>query len=81
MDDIEIGTFEAKNKLSSLVRMAASGKKIWITNRGRRVALLSSGMHTTLDDSESLINRLSDFRKKAKIGKESLKSLIEEGHK
>ncbi|MFM8720876.1 MAG: type II toxin-antitoxin system Phd/YefM family antitoxin, partial [Chthoniobacterales bacterium] len=40
---MSLGTFEAKNKLSSLVDLAAKGSRIWITKRGRRVALLSSG--------------------------------------
>ena len=40
----EVGTFEAKNTLSALLEEAARGKRIWITRRGKRVALLSSGV-------------------------------------
>jgi prevent-host-death family protein len=40
---MSLGTFEAKNKLSALVEIASQGGRIWITKRGRRVALLSAG--------------------------------------
>jgi len=36
----EIGAFEAKNRLSELLRLAEAGEEIAITNRGRVVARL-----------------------------------------
>ena len=81
MDDIEVGTFEAKNKLSSLVQMASKGKKIWITRRGQRVALLSSGIHALPGNNKSLMNSFREIRARAATGKGTLKSLIEEGRK
>jgi prevent-host-death family protein len=46
----EIGTFEAKNKLSELLARAERGEEIVITRRGRPVAkLVSIG---TLSDRE-----------------------------
>jgi prevent-host-death family protein len=73
-----LGTFEAKNKLSSLVDLAAKGNRIWITKRGRRVALLSSGT----EGQQATGDLLTDFRgirSRAKVGRASIKSLIEEG--
>ena len=34
----EIGAFEAKNRLSELLRRAAAGEEITITNRGHVIA-------------------------------------------
>jgi prevent-host-death family protein len=34
----EVGAFEAKNRLSELLRLAEAGEEIAITNRGRIVA-------------------------------------------
>jgi len=39
---MEIGAFEAKNKLSALLERAARGEEIVITRRGRPVAKLVS---------------------------------------
>lgn len=79
MDEIEVGTFEAKNRLSALIDEAAKGQKVWITRRGKRVALLSSGreLETTETPDETLA-RFRDLRRSARNGPESLKSLIEE---
>jgi len=37
---LEIGSFEAKNKLSDLLAKAEKGQTIYITRRGKRVAIL-----------------------------------------
>lgn len=78
---LHIGTFEAKNKLSSLVDRASKGSRIWITKRGKRVALLSSGVeHTTKTEMDPLTSfRVIRSRSKGKGA--SLKSLIEEGRR
>lgn len=78
----EIGAFEAKNKLSALLDEAARGQRIWITKRGQRVALLSSGSETNQTSGQnSLCETFQRIRQKGKPGAESLKSLIEEGRK
>ena len=81
MDEIEVGTFEAKNRLSALVEEAAKGQRVWITKRGKRVALLSSGIDSTdqLETPEEILARFRKLRRSARKGDESLKSLIEEG--
>jgi prevent-host-death family protein len=80
-EEIEVGTFEAKNKLSALVDRASRGGRIWITKRGRRVALLSSGSESPVSAGPGLAERFSRIREKAKAGEESLKDLIEEGRR
>ncbi len=76
----EVGTFEAKNRLSELVEEASRGGRIWITKRGRRVALLSSGTTAIKPDEFSTpVARFRQIRGVCKSGPESIKSLIEEG--
>jgi prevent-host-death family protein len=84
MKPIEIGSFEAKNRLSELLAQAEKGQKIYITRRGRRVAILSppdadeAGARKSLS---SLIKEIRTFRSHAKPGPEPLKRLIEEGRR
>jgi len=78
---LHIGTFEAKNKLSSLVDRASKGSRIWITKRGKRTALLSSGVECLGKTDVDLIASFRLIRKRSKSGNDSLKSLIEEGQR
>lgn len=81
---IEIGAFQAKNQLSSLLRQVEKGQRVFITRRGERVALLI-GVHDQLVDAiedespEERLAQVREFRRSAEGGKESLKDLIEEG--
>jgi len=78
----EIGAFEAKNKLSALLDEAARGQRIWITKRGRRVALLSSGAEPIgIDNAHSLSAEFRRIRSAAQPGPQSLKQLVEEGRR
>ena len=76
-----MGTFEAKNKLSALLDAAASGQRIWITRRGRRVALLSSGLNTTVSTKDSPLDTLREIRARSLGGDASIKDLIAEGRR
>ena len=76
---LSLGTFEAKNKLSSLIDLASKGSLVWITKRGKRVALLSSGNERIGKTDTDLVASLRAIRNRSKGGKETLKSLIEEG--
>lgn len=80
-DEREVGAFEAKNKLSDLVEQASKGARIWITKRGRRVALLSSGAVATPALRTSLSQGFEGIRRKARPGPESLRDLVELGRK
>jgi prevent-host-death family protein len=79
---VEIGAFEAKNRLSELLAQAERGQRICITRRGRRVAILGPADDKPARAQEnrpSLIQEIRAFRAQAKPGPESLKQLIEEG--
>jgi len=78
---ISLGTFEAKNRFSSLVDLASKGSRIWITKRGRRVALLSSGVEGVAGTDADLVAAFRKIRARSKAAKGSLKSLIEEGRR
>ncbi len=85
MKMIEVGTFEAKNKLSELLAKAARGQRILITRRGHGMAMLCApdalaGTRVARPE-HNLLARLRKFRKSAGSGKETLKSLIEEGRR
>jgi len=78
---LSLGTFEAKNKLSSLVDLASKGSRIWITKRGKRVALLSSGHAVGANIGIDPVAAFRAIRTRSKAGKTSLKSLVEEGRR
>ena len=78
----EVGTFEAKNTLSALLDEAARGQRIWITKRGKRVALLSSGSgEDSRSGKQSLSGEFRRIRQAGKSGDESMKDMIEEGRR
>jgi prevent-host-death family protein len=82
MKAIEIGTFEAKNRLSSLLEQVQKGQRVYITRRGKRVALLTSVEdvpYATAATGSELLERFRRFRKAAKRGRSSLRELVEQG--
>ena len=78
---ISMGTFEAKNKLSALVEVASKGGRVWITKRGRRVALLSAGDERAGLTGGDLVEAFRRVRSSCKGAGAPLKSLIEEGRR
>jgi antitoxin (DNA-binding transcriptional repressor) of toxin-antitoxin stability system len=77
---MSLGTFESKDKLSSLVGLASKGSRIWISKRGGRVALLSSGVEETAKAGDDPVAVFRAIRARTKPVKgASLKALIEEG--
>ncbi|HEX3885429.1 MAG TPA: type II toxin-antitoxin system prevent-host-death family antitoxin [Stellaceae bacterium] len=77
-----IGAFEAKNRLSELLRRAESGEEIAITNRGRVVArLVPPEPEVPGDQVRAAIARIRTRRKGVTLGGLSVKELIEEGRR
>jgi prevent-host-death family protein len=76
----EVGAFEAKNRLSELLRRAESGEEIAITNRGRIVARLVPP-RPGFDREEALraVERIRARRKGVTLSGLKIKDLIEEG--
>lgn len=65
---IEVGSFDAKNRLSELLHLAESGQRVFITRRGKRVAVLMSlgdsavGMTNELESAD-LLRRFRQLRR------------------
>jgi len=81
---LEIGSFEAKNRLSELLTRAEHGERIFILRRGKRIAMLTGFSDDALPKSiedQDLLEALRLFRSHANTGPESLKSMIEEGRR
>lgn len=82
---MEIGAFQAKNQLAKLLDQVERGQQVYITRRGRRVAMLTSvpeaGGVKDASEPKDLLARFRAFRSSAKPGKESLRSLVEEGRR
>ncbi|MBM3791198.1 MAG: type II toxin-antitoxin system prevent-host-death family antitoxin [Acidobacteria bacterium] len=82
---MEIGAFEAKNRLSELLAIAEKGQRIYITRRGRRVAVLmppdSGDAGKGRGGGPSLLEEVRAFRAAAKTGPETLRQLVEEGRR
>lgn len=79
----EVGAFEAKNKLSELLKEVEQGGEVVITRRGKAVAKLvrpdASG-----DRSKALAaaRRIMELRKGVILGEDlTLKQLIDEGRR
>jgi prevent-host-death family protein len=68
---IEIGSFEAKNRLSELLHLAETGQRVYITRRGKRVAVLmgvreaAAGVDNELESAD-LLRRFRQFRRVAR---------------
>lgn len=74
-----IGAYEAKTHLPKLLERVAKGERITITKHGVPVAVLEPADATRTADSRTVIAQLRDFRKKHRLGKNSLKRMVEEG--
>ncbi len=85
MKPIEVGAFDAKNRLSELLAQAERGQRIMITRRGRRVAMLTApdaaGDKPLRRSPQDIVVGLRRIRGGAKPGKESIKALIDEGRR
>jgi prevent-host-death family protein len=78
----EVGAFEAKNRLSELLRRAELGEEIAITNRGKIVARLVPPL-PNFDREQALaaVARIRARRKGITLGGLKIKDLIEEGRR
>jgi len=79
-DTIEIGAFEAKNRLSELLRAAEAGRSIVITRRGRPVARLVPIHDDSSQDLKQLQAALQVVRSEIE-GTVDVRELVEEGRR
>lgn len=78
----EIGLFEAKTRLSELVRQVKTGESFIITQRGEPVAELAPIRHRNRREPRRIaeaIRRLREMPKIQGVSHEELRSWIEEG--
>jgi len=76
----KVGLFEAKQKLSELVRRAGRGERIGITTRGKLTAVM--GPAPVDRDIEEIFAGIEELRKKTKPHPGvTVKDLIEEGRR
>jgi len=74
----KVGLFEAKQKLSELVRSASRGERIGITRRGKLEAQIVPATEEV--DLREIFARMDEISKRSKKPKNvSVKELIEEG--
>jgi prevent-host-death family protein len=76
----EIGAFEAKNRLSELLRRAEAGEEIAITNRGKIVArLVPPRPDINREEALRAVERIRARRKGITLNGIEIKDMIAEG--
>jgi prevent-host-death family protein len=78
----EVGAFEAKNRLSELLRLAAAGEEIAITNRGKVIArLVPPSPAFDREQARRAAARIRERRKGVTLGGLSIKKAIAAGRR
>ncbi len=77
----EVGIYEAKVKLSELLERVEAGQEITITNHGRPVARLVAVPTRTRKQLRDLIEETKSLRRNVKIGRVSLRKIVEDGRR
>jgi prevent-host-death family protein len=71
--------FEAKTHLSALIEEVERGNEITITRRGAPVARLVPADVTRRNNPQEAADRLRQLRRGIKLGRVSIRGLIDEG--
>jgi prevent-host-death family protein len=78
----QVGAFEAKNRLSELLRLVEAGEEIAITNRGRVVARLVPAQPASCgDEARAAVARIRARRRGITLGGIAIKDLVDEGRR
>jgi len=75
----EIGSYEAKTHLPSLLNRVAKGERIVITKHGSPIAMLVPFTAPASLETKVIIDQIREFRKNLKLDGLSLKAMIKEG--
>ncbi len=75
---MEVGAFEAKNTLGSLLDRVEKGEEVVITRRGKPVARLVPAQQTDKERHRQAVERILNW-KRADLGGLKIKDLINEG--
>ena len=76
-----VGSYQAKTHLPRLLERAARGERITITKHGVPIAMLDPVEDRPKADIRSVIEELKKFRRGHKLGKLTIREMIEEGRK
>lgn len=77
----QVGTFEAKNRLSALLDLVEAGEEVTITRNGKPVARLVPTQVRDIEEARRAAEGLKAIRDRARSGPESLKDLVNEGRR
>jgi prevent-host-death family protein len=77
----EIGAFDAKAKLSEILRKVEQGERFTITVRGRAVADVVPSQHEQQRRKEEAIDRLINFPRVKGVDGDTVLAMIREGRK
>ncbi|APH71377.1 type II toxin-antitoxin system Phd/YefM family antitoxin [Aquibium oceanicum] len=77
----QVGTFEAKNRLSALIELVQAGEEIEITRNGKPVARLVPTTGRDVSRAREAAEVLRAIRAQARTGPESLKDLVNLGRR
>jgi prevent-host-death family protein len=76
----EVGAFEAKNRLGTLLDWVEQGEEVVITRRGRAIArLVPNRPPANRDDARAAAQVIRGMSRGASLGGLRIKDLIEEG--
>lgn len=76
-----VSSYEAKTHLSSLLGQVANGKSITITKHGVPIAEITPVPSNRKKDPKKTVEELKSFRKGLKLGKLTVRKMIEEGRR
>ncbi len=76
-----VGSYEAKTHLSRLLEMVAKGESVTITRHGVPIARLVPANADAKRKPAEVIDELREFRSGRKLGKLTLRKMIEEGRR
>lgn len=78
---IEVGTFEAKTRLSALLEKVSQGQEVLITKRGEPIARLVPAQRSDRTQVAATIDTLLEFRKGMKLDGLDWKALRDAGRR
>lgn len=77
----EVSSYEAKTHLPRLLKRVARGERITITRHGVPIAELVPFQSRPKEDLDKVIQEIKEFRKGKRLGRLTIRQLIEEGRK
>lgn len=78
---MEVGSFDAKAKLSELLREVQAGQRYTITLRGKPVADLVPSENLLRQDARAAVEAMQQLRKIEGVASEDIAAWIEDGRK